>query len=79
MHQRLEELIAKIEKAETAVRDGYRIDMRAMDAESLAIQKALKLKPDASLKPLLQKAVSALERLTAALEDRVSDLKTKKR
>lgn len=79
MQKKLEDLIAKIEKAEQAIRDGYRIDMRALDQESIAITKALKAKPDATLKPLLQKAVLGLERLTMALEDRVSDLKSKKK
>ena len=79
MQKRLEDLIDKIEKAEAGVRDGYRINITLLDQESIAITKALKAKPDATLKPLLQKAVMAMERLTASLEDRVADLKGKKR
>lgn len=79
MKQRIETLIAKIEQAESGVRDGYRINIEMLDRESLSITKALKAKPDATLKPLLQKAVMAMERLTAALEDRVNGLATKKR
>lgn len=79
MQKRLENLIARIEAAETSVRGGKAVDLRALDTESIAIQKALKLKPDASVKPLLMRAVSAIEKLTAAMEDRVADLKSKKR
>ena len=78
IHDRLEELIARIEAATNFVRDGKRVDMKALDAESLAISKILKTKPDATTKPLLSRTVLAIERLTHALEDRVSTLKDKK-
>ncbi len=74
---RLETLVANLEKADQAVRDGYRINLALLDQESLAIAKALKAKPDRALHPLLQKAVSNLERLTATLETRVADLKNR--
>lgn len=79
MQKKLEDLIAKIEAAERFVRDGKTVDLRALDMESLAIAKALKSRPDAAVKPLLSKAVSALERLTAALEDQVARLKAGKK
>ncbi len=76
--QRLEALIESVEKAEAAIHAGKRIDMRAMDAESLALHKLLKAKPDASLQPTLMRAVSALERLTQTLERHVESLKGSK-
>ena len=78
IQQRLDALITKVEEAETKVREGKRVDMRAMDAESLALHKLLKAKPDASLQPTLKRAISALERLTHTLEDHLVDLKNKK-
>ena len=78
MQKKLEELIAKLEAAEGFVRDGKLVNLRSLDAESVAIAKALKAKPDATIKPLLARAVSALERLTAALEDQVATLKAQK-
>lgn len=79
IQSKLEALIAKIEAAEQFVRDGKMVDLRTLDAESLAIAKSLKSRPDATIKPLLARAVSALERLTAALEDQVARLKDKKK
>jgi hypothetical protein len=79
MQKRLEDLIARIEAAAQMVRDGRRIDMKPIDAESVAIAKVLRGKPDASLKPLLSKAVLAIERLTHALEDQVAALKDAKK
>jgi len=77
--KKLEDLIAKIEAAEQFVRDGKSVDLRSLDAESIAIAKSLKGKPTAEIKPLLARAVGALERLTAALEDQVARLKDKKK
>lgn len=77
IEQRLEKLIADVQNAEAEVRAGRRIDMRKMDAESDALYKILKAKPDQSLQPTLMRAVAALERLTAALEDHVETLKTR--
>lgn len=79
MQKKLEDLIAGVEKTEQAVREGYRVDLRELDAASLEIHKALKAKPDPALKPLLMQAVAGLERLAAALEAQVADLKKKKR
>lgn len=73
--KRLEELIAKVEKAEQDVLAGKRVDMRALDAESLSLHKQLKAKPDAALQPLLMRAINALERLTATLENHVATLR----
>ena len=75
---RLETLIENIDRAEAAVRDGYRINIRLLDAESLAITKALKARPEAALQPLLRKTVLSIERLTHALEDRAAELKARK-
>jgi hypothetical protein len=76
-HKRLEDLISRIEAATSFVRDGKRIDIKSLDAESLALSKMLKSKPDATIQPLLSKAVLAIERLTFALEDQVQSLKDK--
>lgn len=76
--KKLEALIAKIEAAEAFVRDGKTVDLRSLDAESLDIARELKGKPTAEVKPVLARAVLALERLTAALEDQVAKLKGKK-
>lgn len=74
---RLEALIAGVEKAENDIRAGKRVDMKALDKESLTLHKELKAKPDASLQPTLMRAISALERLTATLETHLADLKSK--
>ncbi|MBU6234456.1 MAG: hypothetical protein KGQ41_01310 [Alphaproteobacteria bacterium] len=79
MQSRLEKLISDVEKAEEAVKAGKRVDMRAMDSESLAIHKILKTKPDASLQPVLMRAITALERLTSTLESHVDTLKANRK
>ena len=77
--QRLTALTAKIEAAHDAVAAGKRIDMAALDAESLAIYKQIKSgKPSADLQDALKDSIRALERLTSALETRVETLKNQK-
>lgn len=76
--ERLEALITGVEQAEADIRAGKRVDMKALDKESLSLHKELKAKPDASLQPTLMRAISALERLTATLENHVADLKSKR-
>ncbi len=78
-HDRMEALIAKIEEATAVTQNGRRIDIRSLDAESAALAKMLKGKPDETIKPLLARAVLAIERLTHALEDQVAALKDKKK
>lgn len=74
--QRLEALLAKIEAAEHDVRHDRPVDMRPLDAESLAIHKQLKGRPDPAIQPVLARTITALERLTRALEDRLETLKS---
>lgn len=78
-HERLEALIVKIEAATAFVQNGRRIDIKSLDAESLSIAQALKARPDETVKPLLARAVLAIERLTFALEDQVKALKDRKK
>lgn len=76
--ERLEKLARDAEAAETAVREGRRVDMRAMDADSQLLHKLLKGKQDPALQPALMQAISALERLTSTLETQLETLKAKK-
>ncbi|NBX66015.1 MAG: hypothetical protein EBQ96_03360 [Proteobacteria bacterium] len=74
--ERLEALIEGVEKAEADVKAGKRVDMKMLDKESITLHKELKAKPDPALQPTLMRAISALERLTATLEQHVANLKS---
>jgi hypothetical protein len=78
IEKRLQDFLVKIEQAQERVRGGATVDMRALDAESIAIHKLLKGKPDAGLQPLLGRVISALEQLTQLLEQHVETLKSKR-
>jgi hypothetical protein len=78
IEKRLQDFLVKIEDARARVEAGGHVDMRALDAESLAIHKLLKGKPDVGLQPTLARVISAIERLTIALEQQVETLKSKR-
>jgi hypothetical protein len=78
IEKRLQDFLVKIEDARARVEAGGHVDMRALDAESIAIHKLLKGKPDAGVRPLLGRVISALEQLTQLLEQQVETLKSKR-
>jgi len=65
---KLEALIAKVESALVQVNEGKKVDLQSMDGESKTLHAELKKNPVAEARPLLLKAVTALERLVEALE-----------
>lgn len=73
--QRLESLIARVEGAIEQVNAGQKVNLQSMDADSRLLHTELKQKPDAAARPLLLKAVTALERLTEALEKQIGKKK----
>jgi len=73
--KRLEDIIARVEKAEADVRAGRAIDMTIMDTESKALHKQMQGKPSVEIQPLLMRAIASLEKLTAALQERIELMK----
>lgn len=65
---RLETLITKINQATADVTAGKLVNAKALDQESLALHRDIKRSPSAELRPLLLKSITAIERLTEALE-----------
>ena len=73
--QRLEALIKRVEGAIADVQAGKKVNLASMDEESRVLTLELKKKPDAAARALLLRAVTALERLTEALEKQIANKK----
>jgi|GEM_PF-7039295 len=75
--KRLEDIIARVEKAVADVHAGHAINMEIMDTESKALHKQMQGKPSPEIQPLLRQAIATLEKLTAALQERIEMMKTR--
>ena len=73
--ERLQALIKRVEAAIPEVQAGKKVNLASMDEESKVLYAELKKKPSAEARALLLRAVTALERLTEALEKQIGSKK----